>query len=209
MVWFGLGETEYVRFFPVEMEANTKTKPFSIFSSVFSTFRFWFLLFFGFRFGFSGRDGNQNRTVFDFRFGFTILVSCFFSVSIQFSRSRWKQKTEPFLIFGSIFSVLVSRFSSQNQNQTVFNSFYFGFSESRWKPKTDQFSIFGFGFSILVFFFPVSDRFLLTLPFTIPSNQTRPKCMVKFHSNSFKVKFLDEFQFHRIPFREPNAPFVF
>ena len=65
--------------------------------------------FFGLWFGFSGRDGNQNRTVFDFRFGFTILVSRFFSVLVRFFPVKMETETESFSIFDSVFSVSVSR----------------------------------------------------------------------------------------------------
>ena len=75
-------------------------------------------------------------------------------------------------MFGSVFS---GQDGNQNRNQTIFD-FRFGFFRFRFS---------GFSFS----FFSVSVWFGLVfthLPLTIPSNQTRPKCMVKFHQISFQ-----------------------
>ena len=174
MVWFGFGGNRVCSVFSVEMETKTEIELFSIFSSVFSIFRFWFL----------GRDGNQNRTVFDFRFGFTILVSHFFSVFVRFFLIKDRNRNRTifsfrFRFFGFGFSFFPRFFPVEMETETEwFSVFGSVFSVSRFiavfpgRDGNQNWTVFDFRFRFLVFF---RFRFGFCSPY-----------LLQFHSNSFK-----------------------
>jgi len=216
-----LGETEYARFFSGRDGNQNRNQTVFDFQFSFSIFWFWFLVFFGFWFGFP--DAMETKTepfsIFGSVLRFWFLI--FFRFLFGFSWSKIETETEPFSVFDSVFSVSVSRFSP-------------GFSLSRWKPKpngfrfsvrffrflvllrffpvemetkTEQFSIFGFDFLFFSGFGSVFAHLIFYNSIPIPSNQTWPKSMVKFHQISFQ--FLQSQIPWWIPFREPNVSLVF
>ena len=139
---------------------ETETEPFSL-SGSFFRFRFPFFPSFGsvsdFRVSvFSGRGGHRNRTVSDFRFGF----------SVSFSRSRfsgriWKPKPTHYRFW--------------------FVFFGFNFSFPRFRP-----GFFYFGFSFFIGFGLVFAHLTFYNSIPVPSNQTRPKYMVNFYRIPFQ-----------------------